>query len=346
MTHIFHLCLLLFTTTICEAQMDRQVFNFANDDILLSGVLNLPQNGTAKGLVIIVHGSGPTNAVQQELHLDVRQSLVNSGYAVYMWDKMGCGKSGGIFNYNQTVQSSANEVIAAINTLQESKIPGSEQVGLWGISRAGWICPLVIDQFKEIKFWISVSGVDGKENFRYLLRKNLRINGLPADSVQLLVKEWEDGVRTTHSGKGYESYLKATQNLRKNSFVRRFYNSETSEEGYYSYQAGFMKEEIDSSTALQVYIPEFEALLSKIKCPVLAIFGEKDRNVDWQKTQQLYQKVLGESKSLSISSFPDCNHNLFQCKTGGFYEFQDDKLPWDRCDGFLTTMTEWLSKIE
>lgn len=69
-------------------------------------------------------------------------------------------------------------------------------------------------------------------------------------------------------------------------------------------------------------------------------------NVDWNETKHLYEKVLTHTTDLTIKSFPDCNHNLFQCETGGFYEFQDNKLPWTRCTEFLYTMTDWLSKLK
>jgi hypothetical protein len=34
-----------------------------------------------------------------------------------------------------------------------------------------------------------------------------------------------------------------------------------------------------------VYVPGFRDLLGRLDVPVLALFGEKDRNVDWRKTR-------------------------------------------------------------
>ena len=107
-----------------------------------------------------------------------------------------------------------------------------------------------------------------------------------------------------------------------------------------------MKEELDEETGLQLYVKDFDAILSNIDCPVLALFGEKDRNVDWRKTKALYESTLASHTDLTIRSFPDCNHNLFQCETGGFYEIQDHNLSYKRCDGFLDTMADWLKKME
>lgn len=106
-----------------------------------------------------------------------------------------------------------------------------------------------------------------------------------------------------------------------------------------------MKEKLDEETGLQIYIEDFDSILSNIKCPVLALFGEKDMNVDVTKTKRLYENTLGENTDLTIMSFPDCNHNLFQCKTGGFYEIKDNNLSWTRCDGFLDAIIDWLNEI-
>ena len=262
-----------------------------------------------------------------------------------MWDKMGCGKSEGVFNYNQSVQNSALEVIAAINALKKKQVTGSEEIGLWGISRAGWINPIVINQYRNIKFWISVSGVDDKENFNYLFKENLQINGQSKDSILLLMNELKAGARICHEGGSFEDYINATQNLRKNKFFKRFNNnSETTEKGYYEYQKSFMKEGFDEESGLQVNVENFDSLLSNVNCPVLALFGESDMNVNWKNTKLLYRNTLGKNLDLTIKSFPNCNHNLFQCETGGFYEFQDNNLPWKRCDGALETITQWINE--
>jgi len=343
MNKILILTLLCLGVSNLEGQNNNsRIFDFEFEGNKINGVLNMPQE-TPKGIVIIVHGSGKTNAVDQDWYLDVRQGILNAGYATYMWDKMGCGKSEGTFDYNQSVQNSSSEVIAAINTLKKRNIPGTKNIGLWGISRAGWINPLVINQYNRIKFWISVSGVDDKENFKYLLKENLEIDGVSKDSVNLIVDEYMKGTRITHSGGKYDNYLNATKNLQKNDFWTRFMNGGVSEEHYYLFQKKFMDKNLDDQTGLQIYIDDFDNILSNVDCPVLALFGEADKNVDWRKTKKLYQETLGKNTDLTIKSFPNCNHNLFKCKTGGFYEIEDDNLPWDRCEGFIDSITIWLN---
>jgi len=103
----------------CIAQIKREVLEFEFEGVILNGILNIPENASLKEIVLIVHGSGQTNAVAQEWYYDVRETIVKSGYTVYMWDKRGCGNSSGTFDYNQAVQNNASEVIAAINVLKK-----------------------------------------------------------------------------------------------------------------------------------------------------------------------------------------------------------------------------------
>jgi fermentation-respiration switch protein FrsA (DUF1100 family) len=95
---------------------------------------------------------------------------------------------------------------------------------------------------------------------------------------------------------------------------------------------------------LMIYIDNFRGLLKNINCPVLAIFGEKDANVDWRKTKALYSETIGKNKnsSLTIKTLPGCNHSMIKCKTGGLYEKMEK---WQYCDEYLGTINMWLKGI-
>lgn len=87
-------------------------------------------------------------------------------------------------------------------------------------------------------------------------------------------------------------------------------------------------------------------MLSEINIPVLALFGETDMTVDWEKTKEFYEKTMKRSKGLTIKTFPNCNHNMWQAKTGGIYEFEDSSWEYIRCDGFLDSITDWLNELK
>ena len=99
----------------------------------------------------------------------------------------------------------------------------------------------------------------------------------------------------------------------------------------------------DEKTKAVLIVPDFEKVLNTIRCPVLAIFGEKDYVVDWRRTLALYKETIGKNnnKSLTIKTFPDGNHGMRKCKTGALNEILEKE---EFCDGYIETMTTWLKE--
>ncbi|KOY87548.1 hypothetical protein AD998_16660 [bacterium 336/3] len=341
--------LTLFVFNTVFGQIKTESFEFVHKGKKLSGLLDLPTGQKPTSIVLIIQGYGKSNIVEGNWYYDLRSNFVKLGIACVIWDKPGCGKSEGNFEPNQSVQSSADEVISAIKEIESKNIAGYNNIGLWGISRAGWICPLVIQQYPKISYWISVSGTDDKENFGYLFETNLRIEGRSETEIKLLLSEWQQGNDIFREGGTFAEYQKATQNLRKDSFWIFLNSSSETEESYLSKQKQFISEghKFDKRTGLMIYVPNFRRTLMKIQCPVLAIFGEKDANVNWKKTIALYKDAIGrKSKNLlTIKTFPDCNHNLQRCKTGGLKETIENSNKYQPpCDGYFDTMSEWLKE--
>ncbi len=344
----------IFTTlllTVClqgSEFFETDTIEFRSSGKRLSGLLDVPNNVEAVGFIIYVHGYGKTNVVEGNWYYSFRSRFAKLGFSVLIWDKPGCGASEGEFDIDQPVSSSATEVVDAIETLRLREIPGSEKVGLWGISRAGWIAPLAINKDPTIAFWISVSGTDEKENFKYLLQQNFHIEGRSAEESELLVSEWQNSFDALRSGATYETYLDADQNLRADPFYQYITNNSQpyDKPTFMQEQERYLSGEIqvDEETGLMIYVPEFEKVLNAVNCPVLAIFGEKDTSVDWRKTLKLYQQTIGRNPGakLTIKTFANCNHSMRKCETGGFREMIESINYSPYCDGYYDTMISWL----
>ncbi|GAA6137735.1 hypothetical protein NBRC116583_14820 [Arenicella sp. 4NH20-0111] len=330
-------------------------FEFKVDGQRLDGILDTPADQKATATIILVHGYGKTNVVEQNWFYDLRSQFASIGINTVVWDKPGCGRSEGVFDANQPVQSSAKEVVLAVEALQASGLAGTEKIGLWGISRAGWIAPLAMAADPSIAFWISVSGTDDKENFRYLLESNLPLEGRSKEQTLRLVNEWQARFNIAWQGGTFEESKKAGTNLDEDPFMKYLLgdsgrpDDEVAKRTFEDYQQKFRSKEllVDEEAELMVYVPEFKKLLSNIDRPVLAIFGEKDTIVDWRKTQTLYQETIGVNPkaSLAVKTFVDANHNLQQSKTGALREFENvtDGVPI--VQGYYEAMRGWLIEL-
>ncbi len=332
-----------------QEKVKKDTLNFLFEGKKLSGFLDIPIDRDPLAIIIIVPGHGKTNFGEGYWAYDsLISNFTKIGIACYRYDLAGCGKSEGVYNHNQTVQSRAKEIISAIGELKRRNIKGSNKIGLWGISRAGYICPLVIEEYSFIDFWISVSGTDGLNSGDYMFESHLRLSGKDELESKLLVEEYKNGCLIFESGGSYEHFMKSTKNFRADSLCIEFTGADKdiSKDKYYKEQALFrtnINYKRDSITKSIIIVPNFKNILNKIQCPVIAIFGEKDSQVDWKKTKKLYQETLGntDGKLLTIKTFPDGNHGIRKCKTGAFNETIENDM---FCDGYIETMTNWLKK--
>lgn len=332
--------LLLLACARPAAAMLTEPFVFNSGGQRLSGFLDRPDEGEAKAIVIIVHGYGPTDVAGKTSWADLRRLFTSMGMATLIWDKPGCGQSEGVFNASQPVADSAREVVDATRALRERGVAGAARTGLWGISRAGWIAPLAISQDRALSFWISVSGVDEKESFAYLLRTNLRIEGRTEAQADQLAEQWKRGFTIRRMGGSFQDYLTATQDLRSDPFMQ-WLGFNADEEGFRRDQARLIADQVpvDPDTGLMIYVPGFADILSRIDIPVLAIFGEKDSSVDWRSTKALYERTMG--RNLVVRTFADANHNLHRAQTGGVREMMEMKRR-EAAPGYKASMEEWL----
>jgi pimeloyl-ACP methyl ester carboxylesterase len=336
----------LAMTQLSTAIMTTQSFEFVSNGNRLSGFVDVPAGGAARAMIVIIHGYGKTDVAGRTSYYDLRSRFTQLGISTLIWDKPGCGESQGTFDADQPVESSATEVLDAIRRARESKLPGSQKVGLWVISRAGWIAPLAITQDPKIAFWISVSGTDDKENFSYLLESNLRIEGRTEAEIKLLLGEWRRGFEITSQGGTFEDYLAATQTLRHDPFMVFLSGGKDEDKAaFLAEQKQFLSGtfQVDKASGLMIYVPNFEHMLARVNVPVLAIFGEKDRNVNWRNTVALYSGTIGKNpnSNLTIRTFPDGNHNLQQAQTGGLREML--QMSEHRASGgYFEAMADWL----
>ena len=347
-TTLLIICIFLSNILLTgQEKIKKDTFKFVFEGKTRSGLIYFPEDIQTETMIIIVPGDGPTN-IETGMYQDISSRIIQMGVACCIWDKAGCGKSEGTYDDQQTIQNSANEFLTAIQELKKLDISGIKNIGLWGISRGGFITPLILKEEKSIAFWISVSGVDDKDNNTYLLEKNLEIQGWPADSVTLLISEYREGNRIFWQGGSYEDYVKATVNTHKDSYCVKLHGEQySSEEEYLKDQKRALKMYLfDDKTASIIIVPGMSDILKNIQCPVLAIFGEKDSQIDWQKTITFYKETIGVNpkSELTIKTFPNCGHVLYKCKTCGL-DTEDLKLyNYQPCDGYYETMTIWLKE--
>ena len=97
----------------------------------------------------------------------------------------------------------------------------------------------------------------------------------------------------------------------------------------------------------QMYTQDFDEMLGRLNIDVLALFSEKDTNVNWRKARALYETTIGRNPnaSLTIRTFPDGNHNIKVSKTGSVREVEGMQVgSGEKCKDYYKSQIDWLRK--
>jgi alpha-beta hydrolase superfamily lysophospholipase len=348
---IYILSILFGCSRANNTSMATRDFEFVSDNKKLSGIIDQPLDREAEAIIIFVHGSGNTDIRKENRYFDLRSRFTPMGITCVTWDKPGQGKSEGIFDDNQPLEQSAQEVLDAIEWLRSEKVSGFKKIGIWATSRGGWVAPIALSQDDSIRFWISVSGVPAADNKYYLMKSNLPLEGRTHEETETLMNEWKRGREIFFSGGNYESYLAETENLRKDSAVFYFAGDLTgTKDAFDGEQKAYLrhkeKYQFDENLSI-IRVPNFARMLSNLDMPVLALFGKKDTNVNWRDAKALYQATIGENRkaTLTIQVFPNCNHSMSVSATGSVREVEGTALDAGiKCKGYYDLQIGWLKK--
>lgn len=249
----------------------------------LSGVVTIPKNKKAKGIIIFVHGDGAQNATQNGGYKPLMERFAKQGFISVSWDKPGVGHSTGNW-LNQSMTDRALEVSKVIDWAQKKYPTASKKIGLWGASQAGWVIPKVMINNPIVDFSILVGpAINWKRQGMYDTEWRLRDKGASKTKID---EEKENFISDAILIEKNETYA----NYKKNG------GKETLSADRYL----FIKRNMESDATSE---------LLKIKNPIYLVLAEHDKNVDSQETKKIYQTSVN-NKKLQIKTIPDTEHMM------------------------------------
>ena len=184
---------------------------FSNGEIRLAGTLMSPATAGKHPAIILVHGSGAEN---REYMLPWARFLIRRGMAVLGYDKRGVGASTGDWN-TASFDDLAGDVVAAFEYLKTRSDIDRTQIGVLGISQAGWIMPLAAVRAKDLAFLISISGagVPAAETTIDQARNEMTMTGMPAQAVDQIISLLKIQYEFARTGKGWDEYAAAREKI-------------------------------------------------------------------------------------------------------------------------------------
>ena len=278
--------------------------SFTNAGYTFNGTLTLPENYTKQTpVVLMVTGSGQQNRDEELFEHKpfavIADALARQGIASLRYDDRGWGdKSVNFADF--TTDDFRQDAAAALPLLRKR----FNKVGILGHSEGGTIAMMLAAEGKT-DFIVSLAGmaISGKETLVMQNHQAMSAIGLPKDIV--------------------DSYCATISNI-LNEIANGKKTSEITIDGVPDNLKPILKKSLEQANS--PYIRHFITVdaskqLSKIKCPVLALNGTKDTQVDCAANTTLLEKGLINSKH-TIKKIEGVNHLFQHCTTGNVVEYQ------------------------
>jgi len=300
---------------------EEVVYENKEAGIRLAGTLTFPQEGEKFPAVILITGSGPQDRdetlYEHKPFLVIADFLTRNGFAVLRVDDRGVGGSGGKTS-DATSEDFAGDVLAGIEFLKTRKEINPAKIGLVGHSEGGLIAPMVATKSTDVTFIVLLAG-PGMIGEQILYEQGKLINkaaGLTDEQAQQNQKMQE----------AIFNIIKTeTDSTKRMDRLQR-----TMTNGQYFMLNDEQKAAVDNQVKtvdnkwfnffLQ-YDP-YPALV-KLKCPVLALNGEKDLQVPAKPNLAAIEKALteGGNKNFKTVEIKGLNHLFQACETGAIAEY-------------------------
>jgi fermentation-respiration switch protein FrsA (DUF1100 family) len=322
------------------------------EGVTLAGTLTIPEGGGPFPAAILVSGSGPQDRDETLLghkpFLVLSDHLTRHGIAVLRFDDRGTAASTGDFA-NSTTADFATDALALVRFLKSRPEIAPGQVGIIGHSEGGLVGPIVAARAPEdVAFLVLLAGpgVPGDE----ILMKQSHLIALASGTSQStaevlqkanarVFKSLRDGATDEALQADFEAFKQEMQETNPADDVKAL-----------EALGG------DSSIPTQLKTlrsPWFAFFLKhdprpelrRVKCPVLALNGEKDLQVDPEQNLPEIEAALKAAGNPRFQTrvLPGLNHLFQPSETGAPSEYGKIETTLDPT--LLDAVASWLADV-
>jgi len=290
--------------------------------ISLTGSLTLPSGDAPFPAVLLITGSGPQDRNETILNhqpfLVLADYLTRQGVAVLRVDDRGVGESTGDFS-QATSEDFASDVLAGIEYLKSRKEINTEQIGLIGHSEGGLIAPMVAVKSPDVAFIVIMAGqgLTGEELLYLQGALIFRVMGVSEEDIAMN-RQFNEKIFSVL--KEEDDSEIAEERLRQ-MFMENWEKMSDEEKEQIGDPEVFLEAQLQSllSPWLKFFLTyDPKPTLSMVKCPVLAINGEKDLQVPPKENLSAIEEALkaGGHQNYTIKELSGLNHLFQTAQTG------------------------------
>jgi len=295
--------------------------------VILAGTLTYPDSGGPFPAVLLISGSGPQD--RNGTLLGHRPFLVLSDYltrrevAVLRVDDRGMGRSTGDW-MQATTEDLSRDVLAGIEFLKDREEIDHKRIGLIGHSEGGIIAPMVAAESEDISFIVLMAGtgLPGEDILNMQAELIARAEGAPEEAIAKSLERQKRIIAVVKEEKDQEV---KKEKLRKIIL-------EALEELPKEQKDALPDPEVYAQAQLtNILLPWFayfltydpNPALTRVRCSVLAIIGEKDLQVPPRENLAAIKEALeeGGNEDYTTLELAGLNHLFQSAETGAVSEY-------------------------
>ena len=346
---------------IARPQDPKPPFPYRSEDVefenvlakaTLAGTLLLPEGDGPFPCVVFVSGSGPQDRDEALLghrpFLVVADHLARNGIASLRYDDRGVAKSTGDFE-TATSDEFAEDAIAAVEFLVDRKEIDGRKIGIVGHSEGGLIAPICAADSADVAFIVMLAGtgISGAELMPIQNQLVSVAEGMAPEEAARQAKVNSEIFAMIVAKKSDEEIKEALRVALAGELAVDPTTKDLSEavrDGRAKRMAAEQAEQILSPWFRRFLVMDPRENLKRVKCPVLAMNGEKDLQVPPKENLTEIEKALkaAGNADVTVIEFPGLNHLFQTCTTGAPSEYA--KIEETFAPVALEALTKWIRK--
>lgn len=301
--------------------------NSSTDDCVLAGTLTLPAGEGPFPAVILISGSGQQNR-DSELFCHrpffvLADHLTRQGIAVLRMDDRGVGQStGGVAEL--TLNTTIGDIRDSLGTLRQRSDIDRSRIGLFGHSEGGLVAAAIASADPSVAF-IILAAAPGLRGDRIIEQQIVTLSKSRHECEEralITVGAQQRIIKTLKQGQSLEQLTNALKKILSEV-------PPTADEAAIL-DADEIQGNIDHNVTMLLH-PWFRDYISRdprelykgVRCPVLVIAGDRDRQVEVNDNVAAIMSALAVSNASKVKRviLPRHNHLLQSCDTGDPSEY-------------------------
>jgi pimeloyl-ACP methyl ester carboxylesterase len=308
------------------AEIPLQIENPAGK-VTLAGTLTVPRGDGPFPAVVLISGSGAQDRDETILghkpFLVLADALTRRGVAVLRVDDRGVGGSSGA-TMASTSEDFTGDVLAEVAALKARPEVNPRKIGLIGHSEGGLIAAMVASRSGDVAFIVLMAGpgLPGEQILRRqgeLITRAMGADDREVQRQQDLQRRLLDIIKAEPDPKRVEERIRAA--LKES--VTALTDDEKKQAGALT-AAAKAQVQLAASPWLRFYLTyDPRPVLENVRCPVLALIGEKDLQVAPRENLDAIAGALraGGNGQFQVRELPGLNHLFQTCRTGSVTEY-------------------------